>query len=269
MAATASGVDADPDWINELKSQIHQREDPWVVLEGRAAVEAAVAGWWDLKGILASEACGWEPPLWSGLELLKRPHDTLEAFANSAHHGGVIALARQPDETGNVAGLMAELESDALVVVCPSLVEPTTAGEIIRNAAALGAKAVIFGREGASPFDQRAVKASAGALFRIPVRVADGGQALRCLKGAGFQLIGAEAGAGTKPVDSAEIEPGRIALVLGSEDGGLGPFWKAACDELLHLPTPKAMDSLGVSAASAVLLWEIARLRQGESEESA
>ncbi|MEP4079098.1 TrmH family RNA methyltransferase [Haloferula sp.] len=262
-------MDGEQDWVKELKMQILRRQDPWVVLEGKDAVEAAVASWWDLSGILAGDGCEWEPPEWSGLELIRRPIEILEEISSDFAHQGVLGLAKQPDETADVAGLMGELEEDALVVICPRISDEAQAGAILRNAAALGAKAVIFGKEGVSPFERLAVRASSGAVFRVPVRVADGGQILRCLKMGGFQMIGRVVGEGAGSPSSLKLDPGRHALVVGSEDEGLGSFWKAACDSLVQIPAEQGLDPLDPSAASAVLLWELARRREElvESEE--
>lgn len=253
-------------WVEELRVQIRRRVDPWVVLEGRHAVEGALGGWWDVAGVLAGEECGWEPPHWAGLELLRRPRQELEELAGYPFHRGVLGLARQPEETADVASLMPELAEDALVVVCPSLSDAANAGAILRNAAALGAAAVIFGREGVSPFERKAVRASAGALFRLPVRVADAGQTLRCLKAARFTLLGTACGEMVAPLDAVEPAPGRLALVIGSEADGLGPFWQAACDEFVRIPMTSGMDSINAAAASAVMLWELRRRREAAQE---
>ncbi len=254
------------EWIEQLRAQIRRREDPWVVLEGRHAVEAALGGWWDVAGVLAGEESVWEPPAWSGLDLLRWPRREIEALAGYAFHRGVIGLARQPEETGDLPSLLGELSDEALIVVCPNLSDAANAGAILRNAAALGAEAVIFGREGVSPFERKAVRASAGALFRIPVRVADGGQILRCLKAGGFSMVGACCGDGIPDVATYEPPADRLALVIGSEAKGLSPFWEAACDAHVTVPMASGMDSLNAAAASAVLLWEIQRLRSEEGE---
>lgn len=246
-------------WLEILHAQIRERTDPWVVLEGRHAVEAALAGWWEVEGVVAAHDSAWEPPLWSGLELLKLPRPELEALAGYAFHRGVLGLARLPRETSEVAKLLAGLEEDACVVVCPRLADAANAGAIVRNAAALGAKAVIFGSDGVSPFARKAVRASAGALFRLPVRVADGGQVLRSLKAARFEMLGAELGEASGDVREVPAATGRRALVIGAEDDGLGPFWRAGCDRLVHIPMNAGMDSLNAAAASAVLLWELRR----------
>lgn len=258
-------MEAEPEWVEELRAQIRRRMDPWVVLEGRHSVEGAIAGWWDVVGILAGEGCGWEPPTWSGLELLRGSREWVDAVAGYAFHRGVVGLARQPEETADVRGLMAELEPDAVVVVCPGLADASNAGAVIRNAAALGAKAVIFGAEGVSPFERKAVRASSGALFRLPVRVADNGQVLRCLKAARFRIIGADSAGDAVELPALEAEEGRVALVIGSEADGLGLFWSSACDVRVRVPMASGMDSLNAAAASAVMLWELQR-RRGEKE---
>ncbi|MFC7336857.1 TrmH family RNA methyltransferase [Haloferula chungangensis] len=259
-------MDDEPDWVRELQKQITDREDPWVILEGRQAVEAAVAGWWDLAGILAGENCDWEPPVWSGLELHRRPIAELDRLVGPENHEGVLGLTKLPDETADVAGLMKEMDEDALVVVCPRLHSEEQVGSILKNAAALGAQAVIFGREGVSPFERGAVRASAGAVFRLPVRVADGGQILRCLKTAGFTMIGGAAGEGSVSLESLEIEPGRLAIVLGAEVEGLGRFWNLACDSLAHVPVETGSAVLDPAATSAVFMWELARRRKEQAE---
>jgi tRNA G18 (ribose-2'-O)-methylase SpoU len=192
--------------------------------------------------------------------------ELLDEIMNGSLHGGVLGLTRQPDETADVAGLMTELDEDALIIVCPRLEDVGQVGSIIRNAAALGAKAVVFGREGASPFERGSVRASSGAIFRLPLRVADGGQILRCLKTAGFQLIGGTEGEKCVSLSRLELEPGRHALVVGSHVTGLGSFWKAACDTLVKVPSESNDETLDSAAASAVLLWEIARCRREQAE---
>lgn len=254
-------------WLDELRRQVRRREDPWVVLEGRHAVEAAVGGWWDVKVVAASEDSDWELPGWSGLDVVRLPRTQLEELAGYPFHRGVIGLARQPEEAADVAALMEELEDDALIVVCPRLADASNVGAVVRNAAALGAQAVLFGEEGASPFDRKAVRSSSGGLFRIPVRVADGGQILRCLKSSGFHLVGAAAGEGSVALDDSDWPDGRTALLFGSEDEGLGLFWEAACDQLVGIPMESGMDSMNVAACTAVCLWQAISFRRATADE--
>lgn len=248
-------------WLEILHAQIRERRDPWVVLEGRHAVEAALAGWWEVAGVVASEESPWEPPVWSGLEFLRRSRRDLEEIAGYAFHRGVLGLAKLPGETGEVAKFLKETDGDALVVVCPRLADAANAGAIVRNAAAMGAAGVLFGAEGVSPFERKSVRSSTGSVFRLPVRIADGGQLLRSLLAAGFELLGADAGEGSMDIRELPAAEGRRALVIGAEDDGLGPFWRSAVSSSVRIPMAEGVDSLNAAAASAVLLWELTRGR--------
>jgi tRNA G18 (ribose-2'-O)-methylase SpoU len=250
------------EWMSELWLQMKERTDPWVVLEGQQAVEAAMVNWWDIVGVVAGDHCEWTPPEWSGLMVQRCNRETLESTAGYRVHRGVLGLARQPEEVAEVHGLMSELNDESTVVVCPRMPDPVSVGALIRNAAALGAAAVIFGSESASPFHRKAVQASAGALFRIPVRVADSGQVLRCLKAGGFTLLGVSGDESAWDLADAESVGGRVALVIGAEGEGLGSFWMKACDRLVQIPLETDMDSMNMVAISAVCLWELQRLRE-------
>ncbi len=246
----------EPAWLEILHAQIRRRSDPWVVLEGRHAVEAAISGWWEVAGVVAGEDSPWEPPLWSGLEFLRRGRAELEEIAGYAFHRGILGLAKLPQEVGEVAKFLRDLELDARVVVCPRLADAASAGEIVRNAAALGAAAALFGAEGVSPFERKAVRSSTGSVFRIPVRIADGGQLLRSLLAASFELLGADAGEGSVDVRELPAAEGRRALVIGAEEDGLGPFWRSAVSHRVRIPMAEGADSLNAAAA---LLWELGR----------
>jgi TrmH family RNA methyltransferase len=235
----------EPDWLILLREQAVIRRDPSVLLEGQAALEAALAGWWEVTGVVIDEAHPWEIPSWSGLEVMRLRLGELETLADPSRHRGVLGLARIPEESSEVAAFCRSLEEDALLVVCPRLTDPEFAGSLTRDAEAAGAAGVLFGTDGASPFGALALAASGGALFRLPVRVADGGVILRSLKSAGVDLTGWEAGD-----DSVATSPpaGRRALVVGDPEAGLGPFWRAACDRRAGGKIEELLGSLAVKA---------------------
>ena len=215
----------EPDWLEVLRAP--DRAAPWVVLEGRPAVEAALAGWGEVAGVVIERDHPWEVPVWSGLEVHRTTSDGMVGMGCAERHRGVIGLARMPAETGEVAAFAKTLPGDALLLVVPRLSEPGQAGGLVRLALELGVAGLLFGAEGLSPFDPGLVEASGGAVFRLPVRVADGGQLLRSLKAAGVDLSGWEEGASAI---SGAPASGRRALVVGDGAAGLGPFWRALCD---------------------------------------
>lgn len=215
----------EPDWINLLCDP--SRAAPWVVLEGRAAVEAALAGWWEVAGVVIEHGHEWEVPAWSGLEVRRMSRIELAAIGCAERHRGVLGLARMPAETREVAGFLKSLPDDALLLVIPRPADPERAGRMASRALEQGAAGILFGAEGISPFHPELVSASGGAVFRLPVRMADGGQLLRSLKAAAVDLSGWEAGAAPLALPPST---GRRALVLGDGEAGLGPFWRALCD---------------------------------------
>lgn len=220
----------EPDWLKTLRTQLDTRNDPWVVLEGQKSVEAAIAGWWEVPGVLVAEDHPWEAPVWSGLELLRKGRTEMDGLADPASHEGVLGLAKLPNETGDVAAFMKGLEPEALLVVCPRLDDPGLIGTIVRGAEAFDAAGMIFGAEGMSPFEPDAVRASGSTVFKLPVRIADGGMILRCLLTAGFQLIGLDDSDDSIPPANLPDLASRRALILGEEDGKLGRFWRRACN---------------------------------------
>jgi tRNA G18 (ribose-2'-O)-methylase SpoU len=217
-------------------------QDLWVVLEGQGMVEAALAGWWEVAGVMISEAHSWQVPVWSGMEVERLAPAEMDLLADASVHGGVLGLAKRPSETGEVATFLRSLDAEALVVVCPRLDHPQVAGEVIRLAAEHGAAGVLFGAEGVSPFHVEAVRAAGGAIFQLPIRTADGGLLLRSLKAAGVELCGWEQAA----FSGEAATTGRRALVMGDPEKGLGPFWRAACDRQVGGEVAAALQELAV-----------------------
>lgn len=230
------------DWQTTLRAQLARRQDPWVVLEGQGMVEAALAGWWEVTGVVVAEDHAWEVPVWSGMEIAREARGEMAGWSDPAVHGGVLGLAKLPSETGEVAAFLRGLDAEALVVVCPRLDDPSAAGEVIRLAADHGAAGVLFGAEGTSPFEVEALRVAAAALFRLPIRIADGGLLLRSLKAAGVVLCGWEASG----MSGEAATSGRRALVMGDPEKGLGPFWRAACERRLGGEVAAAMQGLAV-----------------------
>jgi tRNA G18 (ribose-2'-O)-methylase SpoU len=237
----------EPEWLSVLLAQVEERSDPWVLLEGQANVEAALAGWWEVPGVLVAEDHPWEAPVWSGLELFRKDPGEIEDLADSSAHGGILGLAKIPNETGDVAAFMKGLEAEALLVVCPRLDDPSSIGEIVRGAEAFDAAGVIFGAEGMSPFEPDAVRASGSTMFKLPIRIADGGMVLRCLLAGGFQLIGLDESPDAGAVEDLPVLASRRALVLGDEDGRLGRFWRSACSVRVRGDADTALSHLALA----------------------
>lgn len=191
-----------------------------------------------------------------------KPRADLEALLPPAavHQGVALQVSALED-----AGIEAAWEglpdgASAVVVVLDQATDPRNVGAVLRSAAAFGARAVIA-QSRHSPDETAALaKAASGALERVPyVQATNLARALADLKENGYWCVGLDARA---PQTLAQTDlSGRVALVLGSEGEGLRRLVKESCDLLARIPISGEMESLNLSNAAAVALYEVARRR--------
>jgi TrmH family RNA methyltransferase len=163
----------------------------------------------------------------------------------------VVFEAPERDGKGVLAG-------EGPAVVLDRIQDPGNLGTIARTAEGAGACGLFLAPGCADPGSPKALRASAGALLRLPsVRVPD---PLALLRQAGRPLF-ATAGQGGIAYDRAPLA-GAFALLLGQEGGGLDPRWRDEADLLLTVPMAGRLESLNVAATAAAILFEAARQRR-------
>ncbi len=235
-------------YLRSLSRKKVRREEGVLLVEGLRLVQDAVA-----CGYALEIYAGPDVPLPRGLQDL--PVHTLEAkdvaaLADTETPQGVFALCRDP-----CAALGdASLPPDALVLVAHGVADPGNLGTLVRSAAALGAHAVVTTRGTVEPTNPKAVRASAGALFRCAVLRGE----LEQLRELGFGILVASA-AGT-PLAQMRARPRRLALVVGNEPRGVDPLVEQAADGTVAIALSAGVDSQNVAAAAAVLLYALQSL---------
>jgi 23S rRNA (guanosine2251-2'-O)-methyltransferase len=197
-----------------------------------------------------------------GVPAEELPRDQLDKLTRGQVHQGVVLRAGPVPLRDLREWLAQDLAPDAFVAVLDEVADPQNFGAIIRSASALGAGAVIFGKDRAAPLSSAAVKAAAGAVEHVDlIQVANIPNALKQLGQAGFWSTGL---AGEADRDLWDIDlTGRCALVFGSEGDGLRRLVRERCDHLARIPMHGAISSLNVSACAAVSLAECLRQRRG------
>jgi 23S rRNA (guanosine2251-2'-O)-methyltransferase len=170
------------------------------------------------------------------------------------------ALDAEPLSPPELEAVMegAERAGRAIVVVLDQVTDPHNVGAVLRSAAAFGALAVVVAAHGAPPQSGTLAKAASGALEMVPlIREVNLSRALDRLKSAGFWCCGLDEAA-AEPLAALDLGD-RVAVVLGSEGGGLRRLVREHCDYLARLPTRPELPSLNVSNAAAIALYELTR----------
>jgi 23S rRNA (guanosine2251-2'-O)-methyltransferase len=142
--------------------------------------------------------------------------------------------------------------------VLDGITTPANVGMILRSAPAAGIDGIVVPRRGVASLDPLVVKASAGVAFRAPILKAFTAlEAVTALRDRGFQVVGLDAG-GDDDLFTAHL-PEPVAFVLGSETAGLGPEVASLVDSWVSIPMAGDVESLNVSAAAAVVCFELVR----------
>lgn len=187
----------------------------------------------------------------------------LERLTGFALTRGVLCAMRRP-KPQTVEAVCAGAKR---LAVLEGLVDPANVGAIFRNAAALGADAVLLAPNCCDPLGRRAVRVSMGTVFQIPWARFDAAAwphaGLAQLHALGFKTAAMALDARAVSVEDAALRAQtKLAIFLGAEGDGLDSATIAACDYTVCIPMAHGVDSLNVAAASAVAFW-VLRPREG------
>ena len=199
----------------------------------------------------------------NGVVVVMGERDQLDQRAGSGNHQGIVAQCDMP-KTQSENALDAMLEHSGrplLFLVLDGVQDPHNLGACLRTADAVGVNAVIIPKDRSVSLTSTVVKVASGAAFTIPVvSVTNLSRTMRYLQEAGVWFVGAD---GASPQTLYELElTGSIAVVMGAEGSGLRRLTKEVCDYLVCLPMHGSVESLNVSVATGVCLYEVLRQRE-------
>ena len=198
-----------------------------------------------------------------GIEVRRVNAQALDGVGGPVRHQGAVAryaAAKTWDES-ELPALVEGAQGRALVLVLDGVQDPHNLGACLRSAAAAGVTAVVIPKDKSAPVNATVRKTSAGAADRLPVfPVTNLARCLRELQKQGVWIYGL-AGEAEASLYATDLR-GNVALVLGGEGDGMRRLTREHCDGLVRIPMPGDIESLNVSVATGVTLFEAVRQRQ-------
>ena len=173
---------------------------------------------------------------------------------------GVVAVMRVPERRLDSLPLSAT----PLILVLESVEKPGNLGAVLRTADAAGADAVLVCDPLTDLFNPNVIRASLGAVFSVPCVACASGEACAWLKKHGIAILTAQLQDSRLYYDTDMVRP--TALVFGTEDKGLSPFWREQADAHIRIPMAGMMDSLNISVSAAILAFEAVRQRSNRQK---
>ena len=193
----------------------------------------------------------------SKIKVIKCKKSRLDNLVGNEYHQGIVAKIHTYDYY-NFDYLLDEVSTkeNPLIVILDGIEDPHNLGAILRSCEAMGVDGVIVSKHGTCPLNSTVAKTSTGAIDLVKVvEVTNLTNAIKKLKDVGFWIVGAEA---TNSVDYRAIDySGKIALVVGSEGKGISRLVIENCDYKVKMPMIGKVNSLNVSVACAVLLYQV------------
>ena len=225
-----------------------------LAVEGEHLLEEALSSGQMIKTVFVSERREVPAGLPRTVEVIRLANDVFQSCVETQTPQGVAALLVPPVWT-----VEQMLEGTPLILIAVGLQDPGNLGTLIRSAEAFGATGVLTTLGTVSAWNQKAVRASAGSVFRVPVAQATPG-AMEMLEQQGVKLLAAMKDDATA-LDEVVLT-GSCAFLIGNEGAGLGEDWVRMAEERVTIPCPGWVESLNAAVAGSLLLYEASRQRR-------
>jgi TrmH family RNA methyltransferase len=243
--------------VKELRAALARTgrtPDGLVAIEGEHLVQEALRSRLRFATVFLRE--GYSPAYeLPDIEHLLLPADVFASAVSTEQPQGIAALVHAPTFSADALFPAAT----PLVLVLAGLQDPGNVGTLIRSAEAFGASGVLLLPGTASPWNPKALRASAGSAFRVPMLTIAEADALTLLRDRGVPALAAVVHGGVPVAEARLAEP--AALLIGNEGAGLSPALLAAAHRRVTIPTPGPVDSLNAAIAGSLLLYAAATQR--------
>jgi TrmH family RNA methyltransferase len=235
-----------------------------VAIEGEHLLFEAMRSGLVFKTIFVSERRSTPDWIPGNVELIELTEEVFASVMDTQSPQGIAALLVPPTWTIEDACPPSTPGSDApLLLIAAGLQDPGNLGTLIRTAEAFGANAVLTTSGTVSEWNQKALRASAGSVFRVPVADVTPVE-MTGLKSRGMRLLAAVADDPSDrklvPVSAADLTTS-CALMIGNEGAGLSEEWLQLADTRITIPMPGRIESLNAAVAGSLLLYEASRQR--------
>jgi 23S rRNA (guanosine2251-2'-O)-methyltransferase len=203
-----------------------------------------------------------------GITVQMASRKELDNMASESVHQGVIARVTRTEQLdeGFLETLLDGLTHPALLLILDEITDPHNLGACLRSADAAGVHAVITPKDNAATLTPAVRKVASGAAEVVPfIQVTNLARTLNWLKQRGVWLVGAT-GEATQSIYEMDLK-GSIAVVMGAEGKGMRRLTKESCDYLAYIPMAGTVESLNVSVATGICLFEAVRQRKAKGSE--
>jgi RNA methyltransferase, TrmH family len=236
-----------------------------VAIEGIRVIEEAIRSGLRFDAVFFSQTgrvhtARLLPQISSHSQTLLLPDEVFSSVVSTESPQGVAALVRL--RPAMLEDLLEQVNDDLLLVGVAGIQDPGNLGTIIRSAEAFSARAVLLGEKTVSQFNPKAVRASAGSLFREPLVSVKMAETIDLLKQHGVKVLATSSHKGT-PLPEADFARPSL-VVIGNEGAGVPPEIVAMADELITIPHSVRVESLNAGIAASVILYEAAKQKAGK-----
>ncbi|MDQ2764813.1 MAG: RNA methyltransferase [Pseudomonadota bacterium] len=225
-------------------------------IEGDHLLAEALRSGMVLKTVFVSEQREVPTMVPRGVEVLRLTEEVFQSVVETRSPQGVAALVVPP-----VWSVEEVLCGTPLVLIAAGLQDPGNLGTLVRSAEAFGASGILTTPGTVSAWNQKALRASAGSVFRMPVAAATA-EEVQALKARGVRLLAAVGPDHPDAIAAQEMDfTSSCAVMVGNEGAGLAAEWIEMADARVTIPCPGPVESLNAAVAGSLLLYEASRQR--------